>query len=362
MRFSATNNFKIKSFYSDYESDNPLDSKGQSLRYSGILFPIRFTNQGYVVLVERFGKYVGLHQPGLNFFIPFVHSIIQIDMREQVYSVSKQEAITNDNVSVSADGVIFFKVIDPIKAAYAVKDLEISLANMVVNNLRTVIGSMELDELLSGRNIINNKLMEVMETATREWGIEVKRIEIRDIKPREELIKAMDSQMTAERERRSEILLAEGHRKSKILQAEADAESIKLTANAQKDAAIAKAEAEKASQILKAEAELESAQLKAQGIERISKAEAESIRLVAEAISSGSQSAANYFTAQKYIESWSKLAGSPNTKLFMTGSNTSGTEPIAIASSIISDAFSEMKVINKTSTLNGKNDSSVQEG
>jgi len=269
-----------------------------------ILFKtVRMVPQGYEWTVERFGKYTHTMTPGLHFLVPVVYGVgRKINMMEQVLDVPSQDVITKDNAVVKVDGVVFFQVLDAAKAAYEVSNLEIATIALVQTNIRTVIGSMDLDESLSNRETINAQLLNVVDQATNPWGIKVTRIEIRDIAPPRDLVDSMARQMKAERDRRAVILEAEGHRQSEILRAEGDKQAAILEAEGQKEAAFREAEAR----------------------ERLAEAEANATRMVSEAIAKGDVQAINYFVAQKYVEAFKELATAPNQKFVLMPMESSG--------------------------------------
>ncbi|MBP6797735.1 MAG: SPFH/Band 7/PHB domain protein [Luteimonas sp.] len=269
-----------------------------------ILFKtVRMVPQGYEWTVERFGKYTHTMSPGLHFLIPVVYGVgRKINMMEQVLDVPSQDVITKDNAVVKVDGVVFFQVLDAAKAAYEVSNLEVAMIALVQTNIRTVIGSMDLDESLSQRETINAKLLDVVDHATNPWGVKVTRIEIRDIQPPRDLVDAMARQMKAEREKRANILDAEGFRQAAIL----------------------KAEGEKQSTILEAEGEKEAAFRSAEARERLAEAEARATQVVSEAIAQGDVQAINYFVAQKYVEAFKELATGPNQKFVLMPMEASG--------------------------------------
>ena len=269
-----------------------------------ILFKtVRMVPQGYEWTVERFGKYTHTLSPGLHFLVPVVYGVgRKVNMMEQVLDVPSQAVITKDNAVVQVDGVVFFQVLDAAKAAYEVANLEVAMIALVQTNIRTVIGSMDLDESLSNREKINAQLLDVVDHATNPWGIKVTRIEIRDIAPPRDLIDSMARQMKAERERRAVILEAEGHRQSEILRAEGDKQAAILQAEGQKEAAFREAEAR----------------------ERLAEAEAKATQMVSEAIAQGDVQAINYFVAQKYVEAFKELATAPNQKFVLMPMETSG--------------------------------------
>ncbi len=252
--------------------------------------------QGYNYTVERFGRYTRTLKPGLNLIVPFVDQVgAKMNMMEQVLDVPTQQVITKDNATIGADGVAFFQIQDAPQAAYEVRDLERALLNLTMTNIRTVMGSMDLDELLAKRDDINERLLSVVDNAAAPWGLKVTRIEIKDINPPQDLVDAMDRQMKAEREKRANILEAQGFREAEIL----------------------KAEGEKQGQILKAEGEREAAFREAEARERLAKAEAEATRMVSDAIAGGNSQAINYFVAQKYTEALGKIASADNQKVIM---------------------------------------------
>ena len=264
---------------------------------------VRMVPQGYEWTVEAFGKYTHTLSPGLHFLVPIYQGIgRKINMMEQVMEVPSQDVITKDNAVVKVDGVVYFQVLDAAKAAYEVAQLEVAIINLVMTNIRTAIGSMDLDESLSKRDEINTKVLVAVDQATHPWGIKVNRIELKDIQPPRDLVDSMARQMKAEREKRANILEAQGFR----------------------EAAILKAEGEKQSTILEAEGEREAAFREAEARERLAEAEANATRMVSEAIAGGNVQAINYFVAQKYIEAFKALAEAPNQKFVMMPMESAG--------------------------------------
>ena len=275
--------------------------------------------QGYEYTVENLGRFTKILKPGLHFLLPIIERIGQkVNMMEQVLDIPSQDVITKDNAMVRVDGVVFFEIQDPYAASYQIHNLYSGILNLVMTNVRTVIGSMEIDELLSQRDVINQRLLSVVDEATIPWGTKITRVEIKDISPPRDLIDSMARQMKAEREKRANILDAEGL----------------------KQAAVLKAEGEKQAAVLAAEGEKEVAYRQAEARERAAEAEAKATQMVSDAIAKGQPQALNYFLGQAYVEALKGIVNSPNQKLLMLPVDTANVMgSVAGIAEIAKDVF-----------------------
>ena len=266
------------------------------LAFIGLSMMVTIVPQGYEYTVVNFGRFSRILKPGLHILIPIVERVGQkVNMMEQVLDIPSQDVITRDNAMVRVDGVVFFEIQDPYAASYQIHNLYTGILNLVMTNIRTVIGSMEIDELLSQRDVINQRLLSVVDEATVPWGTKITRVEIKDISPPRDLIDAMARQMKAEREKRANILEAEGFKQSAVLKAEGEKQSAVLAAEGEKEVAFRQAEAR----------------------ERAAEAEAKATQMVSDAIAKGKPQALNYFLGQAYVEALKEIVNSPNQKLLM---------------------------------------------
>ncbi|OJX68532.1 SPFH domain-containing protein [Magnetospirillum sp. 64-120] len=296
-----------------------------------VFLGIKVVPQGFEFTVERFGRYTRTLSPGLHLIIPLVDRIgRQLNVMEQVLDVPSQEIITRDNAMVTVDGVVFFQVLDTARAAYEVAHLQVAILNLIMTNIRTVMGGMDLDELLSQRDQINTKLLSVVDEATQPWGVKVTRIEIKDIAPPRDLVDAMARQMKAERDKRAAILEAEGLKQAEVL----------------------KAEGQKQAQILAAEGRREAAFRDAEAREREAEAEAKAVDVVSQAVAGGESVAVNYFIAQRYVGALEKVASAPNQKLIMMPLEASGIiGAVAGIAEIAKDALAANSSPTRRTTL-----------
>ncbi len=282
---------------------------------------VKVVPQGSNWTVENFGRYTRTLSPGLHILIPVMERIgAKMNMKEQVIDIPSQDIITRDNAMVTVDGVNFFQVLNAAKAAYEVNALESAIVNLTMTNIRTVMGSMDLDELLSNRDQINARLLHVVDAATEAWGVKVTRIEIKDIAPPRDLVDSMARQMKAEREKRAQILESEGMRQAAILKAEGEKQAVMLAAEGRKEAAFRDAEAR----------------------ERAAQAEAKATEMVSQAIAGGNVQALNYFVANNYMKALEAIARSPNQKILMMPLEASSViGSLAGLAEITRDAFKD---------------------
>lgn len=289
---------------------------------------VKIVPQGHTYTVERFGRFTQVLQPGLHVITPFVDRVgHRINMMENVLQVPEQEIITRDNAMVAVDGVVFYQVLEAASAAYEVNNLQRAIVNLTMTNIRTVMGSMNLDELLSQRDRINGSILSVVDEATSTWGVKVTRVEIKNIEPPRDLVDAMARQMKAEREKRASILEAEGDKQSNIL----------------------RAEGQKQSAILEAEGRRESAFREAEARERAAQAEAKATLDVSEAIAGGDLQAINYFVSQKYIDALQSLANAPNQKILFVPPEAAGSiGALGSAAEIVREAFGDSRQSGQT--------------
>ncbi len=268
-----------------------------------VYWAVKPVKQGEEWTIERFGRYSRTLKPGLNIIVPVMDRVgTRQSMRETVLDIPSQEVITRDNATVTADAVAFFQVIDAAQAAYEVRNLQRAITNLALTNVRTVIGSMELDEVLAKRDAINSRLLQVVDEATNPWGVKVTRVEIKDLSPPKDIVESMGRQMKAERERRAEVLSADGEKQGAILRAEGQKQSAILEAEGRREAAFRDAEAR----------------------EREAEAEAKATQMVSDAIANGDVQAINYFVAQKYVDAFEKLATGPNQKFVLMPMEAAG--------------------------------------
>jgi regulator of protease activity HflC (stomatin/prohibitin superfamily) len=264
---------------------------------------VRTVPQGYQWTVERFGRYRVTLMPGLRLLNPFIDGVgRKINVQETVLEIPAQNVITKDNAAVIVDGIVFYQVVDAARAAYEVRNLESAVVNITMTNIRTAIGALDLDETLSKRDEINERLLRVLDAATEPWGTKITRVELKDVRPPEDVLASMAKQLTADRERRAAVMRADGI----------------------KQAAVLEAEGAKQAQVLAAEARLAAAQMDAAARERLAEAEAKATLVVSQAVAGGNVQALNYFVAQKYVEAMQQIGQSPNARLVLMPMEASG--------------------------------------
>ena len=300
---------------------------------------IKMVPQGFAYTVENFGRYTRTLNPGLHILVPVMERVgAKMNMKEQVIDIPSQDIITRDNAMVTVDGVTFYQVLHAAKAAYEVDSLQHAIVNLAMTNIRTVMGSMDLDELLSNRDTINAKLLHVVDAATEAWGVKVTRIEIKDIAPPRDLVDSMARQMKAERDKRAQILEAEGLRQAAVLKAEGEKQAMMLAAEGRKEAAFRDAEAR----------------------ERAAQAEAKATEMVSQAIAGGSVQAINYFVANNYVKALEAIARSPNQKVLMMPLEASAViGSLAGLAEITGEAFGKNGAGGVATAARGTRNSSV---
>lgn len=294
---------------------------------------IKIVPQSEMWVVERLGKYNKTLQPGLSVLIPFIERVVnRVNMKEILIDIPQQDIISKDNASVSIDAVCFIRITDPYKATYQVDNLEYAIENLALVNIRNELGKMELDEILSSREVLNSAITNQIDEATNPWGVKVQRVDIKELEPARSIKETMEKQIKAEREKRAEILTAESIKKSKILQAEGENQSI----------------------ILRAEAEKREAELRAEAREREAEAEAKATKMLSEAIKDGDDKAINYFIAQKYTKALENIGSASNSKLVLMpleASNLIGS--IAGVSQVVGGQMFSNENINKAVSGSG---------
>lgn len=275
---------------------------------------VKTVPQGYQWTVERFGRYQQTLKPGLHIINPFIDGIgHKVNVQETVLEIPAQNVITKDNASVVVDGIVFYQVLDASKAAYEVQNLQLAISNITMTNIRTAIGALDLDETLSRRDEINDRLLHVLDAATEPWGTKITRVELKDVRPPEDVQISMAKQLTADRERRAAILRAEGIKQAAILEAEGA-----------KQSEILRAEGAKQARILNAEATMQAAQREAEARERLAQAEAVATAAVSKAVAEGDVQALHYFVAQKYVEAMAQIGQSPGSRLVLMPADFGG--------------------------------------